>query len=267
MRVDPESGKMEPMATGLRSPAGIESSPDGEIFYTDNQGEWCNASKLSHLSHGEFHGHPHGLPTIEQAGEPFSKIPSPKSGTYMKDLHETIPQFKMPAVWFPYNKTGRSPAGMAWDTTKGAFGPFAGPLFVTDHYDASIVRVCLEEVAGNWQGACIPFRMGFQCGTIRCDFGPDGSLLVGMTNRGWGGRGNSPYGLQRLRWTGETRPSGCSTTRSTDRAPAKARTAAAPVSPEVAVRIVSRSPEAARASSVSAATSCMARSLNAAVGP
>ena len=25
-----------------------------------------------------------------------------------------------------------------------------------------------------------------------------------MTNRGWGGRGNSPFGLQRLRWTGET---------------------------------------------------------------
>ena len=29
VRVDPESGQMEPMATGLRSPAGVESSPRG----------------------------------------------------------------------------------------------------------------------------------------------------------------------------------------------------------------------------------------------
>ena len=33
-------------------------------------------------------------------------------------------------------------------------------------------------------------------------FGPDGSLYVGMTNRGWGSLGGKPYGLQRLVWTG-----------------------------------------------------------------
>ena len=203
VRVDPESGQMEPMATGLRSPAGVESSPEGDIFYTDNQGEWCNASKLSHLNHGEFHGHPHGLPTIGQAGEPFSKIQSPKSGTYMKDLHETVPQFKMPAVWFPYNKMGKSPSGMCWDTSGGEFGPFAGQLFVADQHHASVMRVCLEKIDGHWQGACMRFREGFQCGIIRIALGKDASMFVGMSNAGWGGRGNKPYGLQRLRWTGK----------------------------------------------------------------
>jgi glucose/arabinose dehydrogenase len=202
VRVDPATGKMEPMATGLRSPAGVESSPEGEIFYTDNQGEWCNASKLSHLSHGEFHGHPHGLPSIELAGEPFSKIPSPKSGTLMKDLHETVPQFKMPAVWFPYNKMGKSPSGMAWDTSGGKFGPFEGQLFVADQHHATVMRVFLEKIDGHWQGACFRFREGFQCGIIRIAFGKDASLFVGMSNAGWGGRGNKPYGFQRLRWTG-----------------------------------------------------------------
>ena len=33
-------------------------------------------------------------------------------------------------------------------------------------------------------------------------FGPDGSLYVGMTNRGWGSLGGKPYGLQRLVYTG-----------------------------------------------------------------
>lgn len=203
MRITP-SGELLPSCSGLRSPAGVETSPWGDVFYTDNQGEWCGAGKLSILKPGEFHGHPHGLPSCKKSEWIYATVEDVPNGKLFPEVAEEIPELRLPAVWFPYNKTGRSPAGMAWDTTEGAFGPFAGQLFVTDQYDASIVRVCLEEVNGNWQGACIPFRMGFQCGAVRCDFGPDGSLLVGMTNRGWGGRGNSPYGLQRLRWTGET---------------------------------------------------------------
>ena len=203
VRVDPTTGEMEPMCTGLRSPAGVEASPEGEIFYTDNQGEWCNASKLSHLSKGEFHGHPHGLPTIKEAGPPFDQIPSPKSGTYMKDLHETVPQFKMPAVWFPYDKMGKSPSGMCWDTSGGKFGPFDGQLFVADQHHAWVMRVFLEKVDGHWQGACFRFKEGFQCGIIRIAFGKDASMFVGMSNAGWGGRGNKGWGFQRLRWTGK----------------------------------------------------------------
>jgi hypothetical protein len=33
---------------------------------------------------------------------------------------------------------------------------------------------------------------------------PDGSLIVGGTNRGWGSRGSQPYSLERLVWTGKT---------------------------------------------------------------
>jgi hypothetical protein len=33
---------------------------------------------------------------------------------------------------------------------------------------------------------------------------PSGTLFVGGTNRGWGSRGNKPYSLDRLTWTGET---------------------------------------------------------------
>ena len=110
----------------------------------------------------------------------------------------------MPAVWFPYNKMGKTPAGMAWDTsTKGEFGPFAGQLFVADQNQSCVMRVFLEKVDGHWQGACFPFRYGFQCGIIRASFGKDHSLFVGMSNAGWGARGNKPWGLQRLVWTGK----------------------------------------------------------------
>jgi hypothetical protein len=109
----------------------------------------------------------------------------------------------LPAVWFPYDKMGRSASGFAWDTTGGKFGPFEGQIFVGDQHHASVMRVDLEKVDGLWQGACFPFREGLQCGVIRVAFAPDGSLIVGQTNRGWASRGSKPYGVERLRFTGE----------------------------------------------------------------
>jgi len=201
-RITP-AGELLPTACGLRSPAGVEVSPWGDVFYTDNQGEWCGASKLSHLEPGDFHGHPWGTFSCKRPEWPYAHPGDPPNGMLMPKVPEVMPSFKLPAVWFPYDKMGKSPAGMVWDATGGAFGPFAGQLFVSDQHHASVMRVSLERVRERWQGACYPFREGFQCGVIRLAWGADHSLFAGMTNRGWGGRGNSTYGLQRLRWTGE----------------------------------------------------------------
>jgi len=43
---------------------------------------------------------------------------------------------------------------------------------------------------------------GFPSAVFRLEFAPDGSLFVGMTNRGWSSLGNRSYGLQRVRLTG-----------------------------------------------------------------
>jgi glucose/arabinose dehydrogenase len=212
VRIDPKTGKMDAMCNGLRSPAGIGSSPKGEIFYTDNQGEWCNASKLSHLEFGDFHGHPHGLPTTTLPEIPKElQVPKPgsvPSGTYMKDLKKTIPNFKMPVCWFPYNKMGKSPSGMTWDTSGGKFGPFNGQLFVADQSGAMVMRVFMEKVGGRFQGVCFPFREGFQTGLIRIDFANNPKtgqpvMFAGGSNRGWGGRGSKPWNFERLEWTGK----------------------------------------------------------------
>src|SRR5207244_4128639 len=80
----------------------------------------------------------------------------------------------------------------------------AGQCFVGDQTNANILRVFLEKVKDRTQGACFPFRRGFRCGINRLVFGPDGSLYAGMTNRGWGSLGGSPYGLERLAFTGVT---------------------------------------------------------------
>lgn len=203
MRITPE-GEMQPIACGLRSPCGVGVSPGGDVFYTDNQGEWCGASKLAHIRPGDFHGHPWGLESCE---DPLWKFPipdAPPDETPMPEVASHVPQFRLPAVWFPYDKMGRSPAGFAWDETEGKFGPFAGQLFVGDQYAASVMRVFLEQVDGEWQGACFPFRASLSSGVVRVAFAPDGSLFCGETDRGWGSLGQKTAGLERLVWTGET---------------------------------------------------------------
>lgn len=201
MRIAPD-GTMTPACAGLRSPAGIGVAPWGTVFYTDNQGEWCGASKLSVLREGDFHGHPWG---IESCRLPESRVEHPgelPDGVLMPEAAKTIPNFRLPAVWFPYDVMGRSPSGFAWDEA-GAFGPFAGQLFVGDQYQASVIRVFLEQVDGVWQGTCFPFRRGLVSGVIRVAFDAEGGLVVGMSDRGWAALGTKSWGLQRLAWSGE----------------------------------------------------------------
>jgi hypothetical protein len=66
------------------------------------------------------------------------------------------------------------------------------------------MRVYLEKVNARYQGACFPFRRGFGSGNVPIRFAPDGSLIVGGTNRGWGSLGPKPFALERLVWTGKT---------------------------------------------------------------
>ena len=113
-----------------------------------------------------------------------------------------MPEVDPPAIWFPYGRMGQSIAEPKWDLTGGKFGPFTGQIFIGDQTKSTVMRVALEKVNGVYQGACFPFRSGFQCGVIRLLFGPEGSLYVGETNRGWGSVGGRPWGLQRLIYTG-----------------------------------------------------------------
>src|SRR5262249_41134514 len=82
------------------------------------------------------------------------------------------------------------------------FGPFAGQCFVGDQTRSMVMRVALEKIDGHYQGACFPFRSGFQSGINRLAFAPDGSLYAGQTDRGWGSIGGKSYGLQRVGFSG-----------------------------------------------------------------
>ncbi|MCP5023520.1 MAG: hypothetical protein GY930_17345 [bacterium] len=213
-RISPDGSTCEMVSSGLRSPAGVGSAPWGELFYTDNQGEWVGTNKLTLLQPGDFHGHPWG---IESSELPMSKMPYPiptrdyekryRAGILFPDAVKEIEDLVLPTIWFPYDKLGRSASGFDWDESGGKFGPFSGQLFVGDQNEASVIRVALEKVDGHWQGAAFPFRKGLASGVIRVRFDREDwsrGMTVGMSDRGWKSIGSARDGLQRIEWTGET---------------------------------------------------------------
>jgi azurin len=200
-----DKGEMTPWATGLRSPAGFGVLRDGSIFYGENQGDWVGSGRVTHLEKGDFAGNPAGLRWSGEEGSPLSLKPEdvPSTGKPMHEVAKTVKNLKVPAVWFPHTLMGISTSDIREDTTGGAFGPFAGQMFVGDQGHSKIMRMALEKVNGKWQGACFPFREGFQSGILRMLWGQDGSMFVGMTARGWAATGKAPFGVQRLVWTGK----------------------------------------------------------------
>jgi glucose/arabinose dehydrogenase len=171
----------EAFCSGLRVPNGFGEF-NGDIFMTDNQGHWIAANKLNHLQSGRFYGHPSAKPApLEQ---------------FNGDTN-----FAPPAVWFPYAWV-RSASGIGTIADE-RFGPFKGQMLVGEFQNASVVRVALEKVNGQWQGAVFPFTKGFNSGVNRLAFGHDGRLYVGGLRMGhWTSIAPQPHSLDRVSFTG-----------------------------------------------------------------
>ncbi|RAV58772.1 hypothetical protein DIU36_09745 [Mucilaginibacter rubeus] len=218
-----ENGTVTPWAAGLRSPCGI-SMIDGELWYSDNQGDWVGSGSIMPIKKGAFMGHPSslvwtGLPNspLKLTSEQFfaknnPRIESDKNGQPVKpqdivnekfktefEAKKEIPELQLPAVWLPHGILGISNSEIV-KIPEGAFGPFAGQLLICDQGQSMVDRVFLEKVNGEYQGAAWAFRSGFQSGIVRLAWLPDGSLAAGETNRGWGSAGEATMGLQRLVW-------------------------------------------------------------------
>jgi hypothetical protein len=213
-KISPD-GKATPVCTGIRSPGGIGFNPEGDVFYTDNQGPWNGACKLQQLLPDKFVGHPGGLKWFDDprtkdaiaAAGLHKPSGTPESGSRVYIEAKTFPELLPPSVYFPYPaagnpKMGHSTSGFTFDAT-GKFGPFTNQLFLGEQTDSTVTRVFLEKVNGHWQGACFPFKAGFASGCLALEFAGDASLFVFGTDRGWGARGGKPFALQRVAWTGK----------------------------------------------------------------
>ncbi|RPF20256.1 family 16 glycoside hydrolase [Myceligenerans xiligouense] len=178
IRVDRETGEVEYVAGGLRTPNGMVTGPDGELFVMDNQGAWLPSSKLVHIEQGRFFNH------FTNPAGPFDDEP-----------------VSAPALWVPQNEIGNSPSS----PVRIEEGPYAGQLVFGDVTYGGLQRGFLEKVDGEYQGAVFRHSAGLEAGVNRTVVGPDGALYVGGIGEGgnWSEPGKLRYGLQKLVPNGE----------------------------------------------------------------
>jgi len=201
LKITPD-GRTIPICSGIRSPCGIGPNEHGVMFYAESQGPWNGSCSLKVLEPGGFMGHPISYNWYELAPEMGPAPVEPNTPSRLEIERQRVKQLVPYAVVFPYIRMGRSISGFMVDRTGGKFGPFENQIFIGDFSLGVVMRATTEKVNGVWQGACYPFREGFDTGLLAVEFTPGGSLIAGGTNRGWPVRGPKAYAVQRLDWTG-----------------------------------------------------------------
>jgi hypothetical protein len=192
LKITPQ-GAVELVSCGFRQPNGLGFNAEGDLFATDNQGDWVGTSPLHHVTPGAFHGHPASLNWAPWFG---GKDPVETPVAELDKLR------KLPAIQFPQNDMGGSVTQPLLDTTAGAFGPYAGQMLVAEWTYPRILRADLEKVGGEYQGAAFIFYEGngLRAGNNRIALSPDGkSLYTAQTSRIWG----TSEGLQRIVYNGK----------------------------------------------------------------
>ncbi|MFE1585179.1 family 16 glycoside hydrolase [Streptomyces sp. NPDC058737] len=172
-KISKKTGKISPIAGGLRTPNGIGWGPGGGLFATDNQGGWLPASKLVQIKQDRFFNH-----YTEPAG-PFEDSPVTE-----------------PVLWLPQNEIGNSPSTPLYLTK----GRFAGQMLIGDVTYGGLQRAYLEKVKGQYQGAVFRYTQGLEAGVNRVSIGPDGAIYTGGlgADGNWGQEGKLKFGLQKL---------------------------------------------------------------------
>lgn len=181
VRVERSTGKIESYAQGLRTPNGIGLTSDGEIYVTDNQGDWLPSSKLLHIRQGAFYGS-HLTPEHAWASKPVTP----------------------PIAWLPQGEIGNSPS----QPVECVVGPWKGQILHGDVTHGGIKRTFIERIrtaSGEVENGCVfRFSQGLNAGVNRLLATSDGAYYVGQigSSGNWGQEGKARFGLQKLTFNG-----------------------------------------------------------------
>lgn len=171
--VDPDTGKYEIIAAGLRTPNGITITAKGDILVNDNQGDYLPASKLVHIRPGKF----------------FNNRYTP--------LHPWARRaVSQPIVWQPQNEIGNSPT----QPIEIPSGPFKGQILHGDIHHGGLKRVFMEEINGQFQGVVFRHAQNLRGGINRLAWGPDGNLYAGIAGHNGNWSNKQHHGLLRIEY-------------------------------------------------------------------
>lgn len=181
LKMNPAEGTVEVVAGGLRSPNGFVVGPEGDIFFSEIQGNYNPANSIKNYRPGRYYGF--RCDTLQPYG-------------HRAGLQESFPAVSLNQAGLSNTDIANNPAGLVYLTS----GPYAGQLLYGDVTFGGIQRVFLEKINGEWQGAAMLFSAGFHSGIGRLLLGPDGSIYAGGQSGGtaqasgnwcWGGGGGT----------------------------------------------------------------------------
>ncbi|MDX1946069.1 MAG: hypothetical protein SFU86_11785, partial [Pirellulaceae bacterium] len=205
---------IETVSTGHRFPLGLALNRAGDLFVTDNQGNYNPFNELNHVRPGAFFG--------------FVNAIEKKQGTKPPPL---VP----PAIDIPHPWT-RSVNGICFlDTPKEllekiplaeradykVFGPLEGHLVGCEYDSRQLIRMTLQRVGDTYQGAAYPLSIPPRniedglLGPLVCAVSPRGELYVGnIRDSGWGA-GNNVGDIVKIKIEPEKLPGGIQEVRAT----------------------------------------------------
>jgi len=193
MKISLETGEIEYVAGGFRTPNGVLVDSQGRVFTGENQGAWHPASRVNHVRPGHFYGH------YNETGVRTTRYPDGGAPALFSDQPTSLP-----ALWLPQNEAANSPT----DFLEIPSGRFAGQLLIGELKLGGIRRASLETVHGVVQGAVFRSSQGFEGGINRLLWGPEingePSIVVGCIGEQatWSWRGTRT-GLQWMIPTGD----------------------------------------------------------------
>ncbi len=190
-QLDPRAFSVRQLSAGHRFPMGIARHRRGELFVTDNQGNFNPFNELNHVIPGAHYGFINQLERRPGFHPPL-----------------TPPAIDIPHPW-TRSVNGISfletPAELADRLGQKVFGPLEGHLVGCEYDTRRLVRMSLQPVGDTFQGAVYPLSRETTAedptflGPLCCGVAPDGDLYIGcILDSGWGG-GNNVGSLVRMR--------------------------------------------------------------------
>jgi mono/diheme cytochrome c family protein/glucose/arabinose dehydrogenase len=203
---DPRRFALAPISSGHRFPMGLALDRAGELFVTDNQGNYKPFNELNYVRPGAYFGFVNSL-----------------------DRGKPAPATTPPAIDIPHPWT-RSVNGICFLYTakelraklgRDAFGPLEGHLIGCEYDTRRLIRMTLQRVGDTFQGAAYPLSIppqdpqrGF-LGPLVCAVSPRGELYVGsIRDSGWGA-GNNVGEIVRVQIHPDKLPCGIAEVRAT----------------------------------------------------
>jgi hypothetical protein len=200
---------VEPISTGHRFPMGLARNRSGDLFVTDNQGNFNPFNELNHIQAGKHYGFVNasdrgrgGSPPLT---EPAINIPHPWTRSVNGICFLETP----------------SPLVKQHGPTYRHFGTCEGHLLGCEYDTRRLIRCSLQRVGDTFQGAAYPLsdypsgQGDTLLGPLVCGVAPDGDVYVGcLRDSGWGGANNTGT-LLRMTFREAELPAGIAEVRAT----------------------------------------------------